>query len=459
VWSPVIIRTSIPALRATRTASLASVRSGVHDPDERDEDQICDRSHRIGQGRGHRRVVKVTGGEREYPQPALGQLAVCGQDLVPHGGDRHLLAMPQRPAAAFHHHVGRALDADQVGLLQDPASQPVGAVVEGGHELVLRIKRHLGPAGQGVTCLYGVGAHLRGEYHEGRLRRVADDRLVVADGGIGAQRQALGQAAEVRQLASGYPQDRAGLLVAGTLDLEPFTAGQHRGRRHRVHGQRAGLVAVDKGRPAQGFHVGERLDHRFRVGQTPCPRRQHGLHERRQAGGDGRDRGRNAQQHQGRGVLTPHEAEDGDHGHGEEGDQPEYLGHAVEFALQWRARPFGGRYHAGDLAHLGRLAGGGHHGRRRPAGDLRVLEHQIRPVAKRDLTLGESHPVLGYRCALTGQCSLLHLQGGGGDDPPVRRDDVTGLQQHHITGHKPGRFDLLDLAGPPYPSPGHLQLC
>ena len=239
---------------------------------------------------------------------------------------------------------------------------------------------------------------------------------------------------------------------------EPVPAGQHRGRGHRVHRQRAGLVAVDDRRPAQGLDVGERLDHGLRLGQPPRPRRQHGLDERRQAGRDGRDRGRNAQQHQGRGVLAPHEAEDGDHRHGEKGDQPEHLGHAVEFALQRRPGAFGGRHHAGDLAHLGRLAGGGHHERRRTAGDLGVLEHQVGPVAQGHLTAGQGPAVLGYRRALPGQRGFLHLQRGGGDDPPVRRDDISGLQQPHITRHKLGRLDLLDLAGPPHPGPGHLQL-
>ena len=41
------------------------------------------------------------------------------------------------------------------------------------------------------------------------------------------------------------------------------------------------------------------------------------------------------------------------------------------------------------LAHLGRLAGGGHHERRRAAGDLRVLEHQVGAVAEGGLALGE----------------------------------------------------------------------
>ena len=263
---------------------------------------------------------------------------------------------------------------------------------------------------------------------------------------------------EVRRLGPRHAQDRAVLLVAGAFDLEPVAAGQHGGRGHRVQRQRAGLVGVDDGGPAQGLHVRQRLDDRLGLHQAARSRRQHGLHERRQAGRDGRDRGRYAQQHQGRGVLAPHEAEDGDHRHGDEGEQPEHLGHAVEFALQRRARALGGRDQAGDPAYLGRLTGRGHHERGRTAGDLGVLEHQVGAVAERNLPLGQGHPVLGDRGALAGERGLLHFQGGGGQDPAVRREDVSGLEQHDVTGYELGGLDFLDLAGSPHPGPGHLEL-
>ena len=41
---------------------------------------------------------------------------------------------------------------------------------------------------------------------------------------------------------------------------------------------------------------------------------------------------------------------------------------------------------------------------------------------------GKRGRVLGHRRALPGQRGLLHLQRGGGNDPPVGRDHVTGLQ-------------------------------
>ena len=42
--------------------------------------------------------------------------------------------------------------------------------------------------------------------------------------------------------------------------------------------------------------------------------------------------------------------------------------------------------------------------------------------------------MLRDRRTLPGQGRLLRLQGGGPSDPPVRRDDVTGFDLHHITG-------------------------
>ena len=386
----------------------------IHDADDRDQHEAGHRGHRVGERRRHRRVVEVPGGERQHAQAALGELPVGGQDLVAHGVDGHQLAMPQGLAAALHDHVGGALDTGEVRLVQDPAGQPVGAVVERRHELVLGVERHLGPAGQGFARLRGVGAHLRGEHDERRLGRIADDGLVIGDGRVRAQTQAEGQAAEVRQLPPGHAQDRAGLPVAGAFDRVPVAAGQHRGGRHRVHRQRAGLVAVDDRRPAQGLDVGQRLDHRLRLGQAPRPGRQHGLDERRQAGRDRRDRGRHAQQQQGLDLLAPHDTEDGDHRDGQPGDRTEHLGHAVELPLQRRAGPLRGGHHVGDLAHLGRLAGRGDHEHRRAAGDLRVLEDQVRPVAERDLTLGKGRAVLAHRRALAGEGGFLHLERRGG---------------------------------------------
>ena len=150
------------------------------------------------------------------------------------------------------------------------------------------------------------------------------------------------------------------------------------------------------------------------------------------------------------------DAEDGDHRHGEPGDQAEHLGHAVEFALQRRAGALGGRDHAGDLAHL-----------RSPA-PVAVTTNVAVPrvtwvfwntrfVRSPSATspVGQGHPVLGHRRALAGERGLLHLERGRGEDPAVGRDDVTRLEQHDVAGHelrsirspRPGRIAAPGPAG------------
>ena len=140
--------------------------------------------------------------------------------------DRDLLAVPQRRRAAVDDDVGRALHADEVGFVEDAPGDPVGAVVERRHELVLGVERHRRPPGQRPAGLLGVDADLGGQHHEGRFGRVADDRLVVGDGGVAAQHEPERQSGEVRRRRAGGAEDGAGLLVAAAFDLVPVAAGR-----------------------------------------------------------------------------------------------------------------------------------------------------------------------------------------------------------------------------------------
>ena len=255
VWSPVIIRTSIPAASAVWTASLASVRSGSTIPTSATKTRSVTAA--IGSASAadiaaSSMSLAANASTRSPRSDSLRLAARISSRTVPIG-----TCWPCHRARSQRSRTtsGAPLTVTRCGCCDDRAGQPVRAVVEGGHELVLGVERHLGPAGQGFAGLLGVHAHLRGQHHERRLGRVADDRPVVADGGVGAQHQAQGQVAEVRRLRPGHAQDRAGLGVAGAFDLEPVTAAQHGGRGHRVHRQRAGLVGVDDGGPAQGLHV------------------------------------------------------------------------------------------------------------------------------------------------------------------------------------------------------------
>ena len=69
----------------------------------------------------HRGVVDVADGEREDAQALFRHLLVGGEQLVAHVGDRNLLAVPERVAAAVDDDVGRALDRHEVRRLQHAA--------------------------------------------------------------------------------------------------------------------------------------------------------------------------------------------------------------------------------------------------------------------------------------------------------------------------------------------------
>ena len=202
------------------------------------------------------------------------------------------------------------------------------------HELVLGVERHLRSPRHRRAGLLGTDPHLRGEHDECCFGGVTDDRSVVADRRITGEHQSESETREVRLRFARNAQDLAGLRVAAALDSVPLTVGEHFGRGHRVHRQRARLVAVDDRRAAEGLDIREGLHDRLGLGEMPRPRGQHRLHERRQPDRNRRDRGRDAQQDERLRVLTAGDADDGDDRHSRPGEQTEDLGHAVELTLE-----------------------------------------------------------------------------------------------------------------------------
>ena len=99
---------------------------------------------------------------------------------------------PPAMRAAREHDVRAALDQ-----LDDALAPVDGDPVEGGHELVRRVERHLGDARVGPPGLLGVDAELGGEHDERGLGRVADDRAVVGDGRVAVQHEAEREPREV----------------------------------------------------------------------------------------------------------------------------------------------------------------------------------------------------------------------------------------------------------------------
>ena len=174
----------------------------VDDARHAHEGEALGQRHRV---LGHRRqlvVIDEPGGEGEHPQALLAHPLVGGVDAGAGVGDRHLGAAerPTRVAAAREHDVGRALDQ------LDHALRPVhGVPVEGRHELVVGVERHLGDARVGATGLLGVDAELGRQHDERRLGRIADHRAVVGHGRVAVEGEPEREPAEVRHRAPRRP--------------------------------------------------------------------------------------------------------------------------------------------------------------------------------------------------------------------------------------------------------------
>ena len=75
-WSPVIMRTSMPAPSATSTASFASGRSGSMMPTIADEAEVAGERHRVLRTARQVGVVDQAGGERQHAQALAAHLLV-----------------------------------------------------------------------------------------------------------------------------------------------------------------------------------------------------------------------------------------------------------------------------------------------------------------------------------------------------------------------------------------------
>ena len=184
-WSPVIIRTSMPAALgdAHRLDRLGPQR--VDDADQAEEHQVRDGGHR-DRRRPRRSVVRVQQPDCqcEHPQARVRRARRCGLDRRASDlGHRHHAAVAvQRPGAAGEDDVRAALDQPTSAVLA-----LVGQVVEGGHELVVRVERHgrhprVGPAGLGRRTRRASRRAPRRRVRWGRRRRRR-----VGHGGVAGQ--------------------------------------------------------------------------------------------------------------------------------------------------------------------------------------------------------------------------------------------------------------------------------
>ena len=332
--------------------------------------------------------------------------------------------------AARQHHVGTALDELDHAVVSVELHP-----MEGGHELVLGIKRHLSEARVGAPSLLGIDAELGGQHDEGGFRRIADDGAIVGNGGVAVEDHPQGEVGEVGHRCSGDRCNRASLAVALAFDAEPSAVGIDDRDHHLVHRQGARLVGVDRARRSQGFDVSEVLHDGLRVGELLGAQRQQSRDKGGKTGRDRGDRHRRAEQEELVRVQAPGKADDDDEGDRGPGDEPEDLRQRVELALQGRSRSRHGRQHLRDLAHLRLHSGGGDDHRCGPPSHGGVLEQHVRAIAERDVRVGERAGVLGNRRALARECGFLGLQGRRVHDSTIGRDKVARFDLDDITRH------------------------
>ena len=146
----------------------------VDDPDEREQRQVL-HLRRADRRRDRSGRVEVPRGDGEHAQPLAGEAVVLGQHALAAVRRR---AVRSRPASrivrrAGEQHVGRALDEAAHDF---PAR--LLHLVEGRHQLVVRVERHLADAREDASRLVDVEPALRGEDDERGLGRVADDLAV-----------------------------------------------------------------------------------------------------------------------------------------------------------------------------------------------------------------------------------------------------------------------------------------
>ena len=241
--SPVIMRTSMPALSAVATASFASARSGSIMPamPTKARPWVIAIGSAFIASTSSSAIRRVANASTRRPFSPMRALAASSSARTSAIGTCEPLSGPPDSRAAIEHDVGAALD--QLDDVLDPVD---GHAVEGGHELVGGVERHLGQPRVGAPRLLGVHAELRRQHDERRLGRVADHGAVVGDRGVGVEREPEREAGEVGHRDARDRLDRAGLLVALAGDREPVAARVEGRDHHLVHRQRAGLVGVDR---------------------------------------------------------------------------------------------------------------------------------------------------------------------------------------------------------------------
>ena len=299
-------------------------------------------------------VFGVCGGEHAQ-RPVRHALVVCergGAQLVGHG---HYPAAFQRVRAAGQHFVGRTLGITHVAR---------GGAVDRRHHLAFAVEGHLAYPRRfrfhgGFIQSYGGSV-----IHERALRRLA-------------YRSALG-GTRVRTQREGAGEQ---LLVPDVVDDG-----------HLVLRQRAGFVRADYLRAAQRFDGGLAAYDGVLFGHAHDAHGQRQRHDHRHAFGYGSngeaDRYYEAVEHRaGVKLASGDEADDEHDGAYTEYDIRKQFGQLAELTLKRRLLFLDVGEHAGDLAHFGIHAHGGHDAAAAAVDDGGTAVRHVAAVAERDSAL------------------------------------------------------------------------
>ena len=210
----------------------------VDDPGHGQQGQVGDQAEQVAGGVEAGRV-QVPGGHHHDPLAPLGHavIGLGGQGAVVVGDrDQGPIRVPVGPATGDQH-IGGALDIAAHHRLAARA----GHVVEGGHELVVRIKGDLSDPGVAGPGLVDVQPTLGREHDQGPLGRVTDQVGAVQD-----RIRAQDHRQQIRVKVDVQAADMADLplgRIALPGDTEPMLTGDGQlPGGHLVQRQGAGLV-------------------------------------------------------------------------------------------------------------------------------------------------------------------------------------------------------------------------
>ena len=358
-----------------------------------------------------------------------GQILV-GHPQHPQGLPRHGLVPALQPPggggiqpAPAGEHVGGPFDA------HPPAA--AGPLVDGSHELALRVKGQLPPPGPLPLQSIFIQALPGRRVHQCGLGGIAGGHRLPplpGQGGIGAQ---------------GSDGEGQGPLAA------PGRPHVHHG--HAVLGERACLVRADHPGAPQGLHGGQALDDGPPPGHAGHPQGQHNGDDGGQPLGDGGHRqGDGGEKHVQHGppLEQPHPEHHRAHAQADEGQG---LGDLRHLLLEGGLSLSLPQQQPGNAAHLGVHAGAGDHAHRPPPGDDGGREHHIVPLRQGGVLRQGGQQPLGHGDGLAGHGALIGLEGGGLQNPGVGGHQVPRLQMDDVAGHQPVGLQPLKR-----PVPHHL---